>query len=207
MKLLIAVPCMDTVQTLFFISAMNMARPAGCQVAVSCSSLIYNARNLLAKKAVDEGFDRVLWLDSDMRFEPDLIEKMSAHLDAGLEYISGLYFTRKAEVKPCVYKKLGIGKDAQGRQIPIAANYMDYPEDLFEIAGSGFGAVMMTTDLIRRCGGQPFFPVAGFGEDFSFCLRAREAGAKLYCDGRIKLDHIGVSAYNEALFLKQQREG
>ena len=79
--------------------------------------------------------------------------------------------------------------------------------DLFEIAGSGFGAVMMTTDLIRRCGGQPFFPVAGFGEDFSFCLRAREAGAKLYCDGRIKLDHIGVSAYNEALFLKQQREG
>lgn len=203
MRTLIAVPCMDTVHTMFFTSMMDMAKPEGTQVAVSVSSLVYNARNLLAKKAIGEGFDRVLWLDSDMRFQSDLMERLSAHLDAGLEYVSGLYFTRKVDIKPCVYKVLDL-IDKGGVPTPVATSYTDYKDGLFECAGSGFGAVMMTTDLIRRCGAQPFFPVMGFGEDFSFCLRAREAGAKLWCDGSIKLDHCGVSLYNESVYLGKE---
>jgi len=208
MRTLIAVPCMDMVHTRFFTSYSAMPKPEGTELAVSVSSLIYNARNLLAKKAIDDGFDRVLWLDSDMGFKPDLMKRLSDHLDAGLEYISGLYFTRKEIVKPCVYKVLGLKENAEGEQVPTATSYRDYPPgQLFECAGTGFGAVMMTTDLIRKCGAQPFFPVVGFGEDFSFCLRAREAGARLYCDSSIMLDHLGVSTYNENTFLQQQREG
>ena len=59
---------------------------------------------------------------------------------------------------------------------------------------------MMTVDLLRRVMdalGQPFSPVAGFGEDLAFCLRAKEVGAKLWCDSSIKLGHVGLTVYTE----------
>ena len=43
----------------------------------------------------------------------------------------------------------------------------------------------------------PFMPVGGFGEDLSFCLRAREAGLKLYCDSRVRCGHVGNVIFNE----------
>ena len=74
MKLIIAVPCMDMVHTLFFRSFAGLRLPHGSEVVISTSSLIYDARNQLARKAVEGGYDRVLWLDSDMVFNPDMVD-------------------------------------------------------------------------------------------------------------------------------------
>ena len=208
MRILIANPCMDTVCTLFYTSMMNLVKPKGTELAVSCSSLVYDARNGLAKKALDEGFDRVLWLDSDMLFEPQLLTQLSAEIDLGLEFVSALYFTRKTPVRPCVYKVLDLVENEKGDGVPTATPYLDYPEGLFEIAGCGFGAVMMTTDLIRRCGPLPFFPMNGFGEDYTFCLKAMEAGAELWCDGSIVAGHLGTTCFNQdSPYLEKQKEG
>ena len=70
MKTLIAIPCMDTVQTGFMLSLLQMRRVGEVGFSIISSSLIYDARNSIAKKAIEEGFDRMLWLDSDMTFEP-----------------------------------------------------------------------------------------------------------------------------------------
>ena len=196
MRTLIAVPCMDTVHTLFFTSMMSLRKGADTEIAVICSSLIYNARNTLAKKAIDGGFDRVLWLDSDMVFEPDLLERLSAHIDAGLEFVTGMYYTRRTPAEPVILEKLELITHEDGTYTPVKKAVGNYPDGLFRIAGCGFGAVMTTTDLIRKCGWLPFFPVAGFGEDYSFCMRAREAGTELWCDGSIQLGHIGTSIFN-----------
>ena len=206
MRTLIAVPCMDMVHTLFFSSVMNLHKPEGTEIAVSCSSLVYNARNMLAKRAIDEGFDRVLWLDSDMVFDADLLDRLSADMDKGLQYVCGLFFTRKNPLKPCIYRYLGNRENENGEEVPAADPYTDYPrEQVFPVDGSGFAAVMMTTDLIRKCGQSPFFPIMGFGEDFTFCLKAREAGATLWCDSTVKVAHIGQSLATEDVFLRQQR--
>ena len=210
MRTLIAVPCMDTVNTLFFTSMISLRKGAETEIAVSCSSLIYSARNMLAKKAIENGFDRVLWLDSDMMFQPDLLEKLSAHLDSGLEYVSAMYYTRKAPVKPCILERLELIEKADGELVPTAVAVKEYPKGLFRIAGGGFGAVMMTTELIKRCGPLPFFPMNGFGEDYTFCLKAREAGAELWCDGSIVAGHLGTTCFNEEspyLEEKQRKEG
>lgn len=198
MRTLIAVPCMDMVHTLFFVSMLALRKPEGSEVAVSGSSLVYDARHVLAHKAVSEGFDRVLWIDSDMRFQPDLLERLSADLDQGLEFVSAVYFTRKDPIEPCVYEICHDVLNANGEMVPKAVSVKEIPDKLFAVEGVGFGAVMMTTDLIRRVGKLPFFPQAGYGEDFSFCRRAREAGATLYCDGRIRVDHIGTTLINES---------
>ena len=205
MRTMIAIPCMDTVHTDFMLSLLNLRKPEGTEISVSVSSLVYNARNLLAKKAIDLGFDRVLWLDSDMKFEPDLMERLGESLDAGLEMVCGLYFTRKTPIKPCIYKVLGNVKNTEGENVPTAVSYRDYPKDsLFEVAGCGFGAVMMTTDLIRRCGVNPFFPVMGFGEDFTFCLRARQEGARIWCDSTIRVGHIAHTVIDESCFTGEE---
>ena len=199
MKTLILIPCMDTVHTLFFQSMMALRRRAETEVAVSSSSLVYDARNQLAEKAVNGGYDRVLWLDSDMQFQPDLLERFSADLDAGMEMVCGLYFARRAPVHPCVYQSCAITDG-----VPCAVPFAEIPDTPFEIEACGFGGVMMTVDLLRRVGsayGYPFSPAHGFGEDFSFCLRTRQLGAKIHCDPAITLDHVGYAIFNRTTWL------
>lgn len=199
MKTLICVPCLDTVHTFFFQSMESLVRRPGTSVSISSSSLVYEARNLLARRAIEGNYDRVAWFDSDMRFPPDTLERMHEALDCGLEFVCGLYFTRRAPVQPCVYHGVDL-KDGN----PTATPFWDYGSDPFEIEACGFAGVMMTGELLRRVAeayGPPFSPGFGFGEDFAFCLRAREAGAKLYCDPTIKLDHIGYAIINESTYL------
>lgn len=194
MKTLIAIPCGDQCSTDFLRCLLAMEKAGDVQITFAQGSLVYDARNKLCKTALDGGFDRVLWLDSDMVFNPDLMNRLSAHLDAGLEIVSGLYVTRKKPIKPVVYEDMGI-KDGK----PYATPIKDYPKDTaFEVEAFGFGAVMMTADLIGRIGkkfGLPFSPVLGFGEDLSFCARAKDVGARLVCDPTIQLGHVGVYCY------------
>lgn len=205
MKTLICVPAMDQVQTLFLTSLLDLKKPEGTEVCISSSSLVYDARNKLAEKALKGRYDRVLWLDSDMVFEPDLMERLGKHLDEGKEMVCGLFFTRKIPVVPCVYSRCELVQQ-DGVWVPTLEAAEDHGPEPFEVAACGFGAVMMTTDVIRRVAERdfPFSPLPGFGEDFSFCLRARDLGTKIWCDPSIKVGHVGISIINEDTY-KQLR--
>lgn len=202
MKILVAIPCMDTVNTLFFTSVLQLQHVGQVEISVTTSSLIYDARNALGRKACEEGFDRVLWLDSDMTFHPDLMQQLSARLDEGYEMVSGLYFKRRQPVQPVIYKSCG-SSEKDGIMLPFAESYDDYPEGLFQIAACGFGGVMMETKLIREVAekfGLPFSPILGFGEDLSFCCKVAKLGHKMYCDSSVKLGHVGYKLYDECDF-------
>ena len=202
MRTLIAIPCMDMVHTAFMSSLLMMNRVGDVNFSVSSSSLVYDARNNLSKQAVDGGFDRILWLDSDMKFDPDLFERLSADMDEGLDIVGGIYFSRKAPLVPVVYQKVGYYHNEEDDSVtPAALNYYEYPKDeLFPCEGIGFGAVLVKTDLIKKVQdkhGLPFSPILGFGEDLSFCVRARDVGATIYCDSRIKVGHVGQYVFSE----------
>lgn len=204
MKTLIAIPCMDTVYTEFLRALMGLETSGEVQYTFAQSSLIYDARNQLTGVAIDGGFDRVLWLDSDMLLPPDLFRRLSEHLDQGREFVTGLYFTRKSPIRPVIYKDLYFKQTDPRWPTPVAESFEDYPRDeLFRVKACGFGAVMTSTALLRRMYerfGMPFSPVSGWGEDLSFCLRAEDAGAELWCDSTIKLGHVGLTVYDEELF-------
>ena len=201
MRTLIAVPAMDLLHTDFCRSCVGLQLSGEVQWTFSQGSLVFDGRNILADTAVRENFDRVLWLDSDMVFDPYLFRRLSEHLDLGKEMVSGLYVSRKAPIHPVIYKSIRRDPLDNGF-LPVAETYDDYPRDsLFPIAGCGFGAVMMTTELLRRLQaayGLPFTPLPGFGEDLSFCLRVQELGAEMWCDSSIKLGHAGMAIYTEA---------
>lgn len=165
MRTLIAISCGDNCPTDFLRSLLGLEIVGEVQFTFAQGSLVYDARNKLCGIAVKEGFDRVLWFDSDMVFKPDLMKQ-----DPGEQW-------------PTPYRT------------PIA----EIPDEPFEIAGCGFGAVMMTVDLLRTVKeqfGLPFSPAAGFGEDLSFCLRVTETGAKILCDPSITLGHVGQYTYS-----------
>ena len=193
MSIVIAIPCMDTVKTGFMASLVNMDKPEGTLLFIQENTLIYDARNIISSVAITQGFDRVLWLDSDMRFDPDLMERLNADMDQGRDFVSGLYCTRKPPCVPCVYSAIRYGETEDGfvsERDPIT----EIPKGVFEIAGAGFGGVMTSVKLLKAVWekyGQPFAPLYRLGEDLSFCYRASQLGFKLWCDPDIKLGHIG----------------
>ena len=198
MKTLIAIPCGDSCPTDFLRSLLSLEIVGEAQFTFAQGSLVYDARNKLCSIALDGGFDRVLWLDSDMVFPRDLMRRFSAHLDAGKEMVCGAYASRKPPIQPVVYEDFGF-HDAQPWPEPYTTPVKQpLPAEMFRVAGCGFGAVMLTVDLLRRVHekfGLPFSPAVGFGEDLSFCIRAKECGAEIWCDPGVELGHIGVAYY------------
>ena len=205
MKTLVAIPCMDMVPTRFLFSCLNLRTDENVEFSLTESSLVYDSRNQLSKKAIEEGFERILWLDSDMVFKPDLFERLSERLDAGYQMVSGLYFKRKQPICPVLYKECG-AYEKDGKHTVYVTTYDDYPKDsLFEIAACGFGGVMMTTDIVKQVAekfGLPFSPILGFGEDLSFCCKVARLGIKMYCDSAVKLGHVGYKTFDESDYLR-----
>lgn len=205
MKTLIGIPCMDMVPTPFMQSVLCMRYPPNSEITLASGSLIYDARNSIAKKAIKDGFDQVLWLDSDMIFEPDLLIRLQAHLDAGAEFVTGIYFARKKPIQPVIYESVSVTNEDGGYSAEITP-YRQYPQDsVFEIEGCGFGCVMLKTSVIERVQatyGLPFFPGMGLGEDLAFCYRARELGIKIICDSSIKAKHIAYYPVSEETYQK-----
>ena len=204
MKTLIAIPCMDMMHTSFVRSLLQLEISGEIQYTFAQSSLIYDARNQLAQIAVEGGFDRVLWLDSDMEVPPSAFRRLHEHLDMGKEMVTGLYFGRRPPFGPIIYKDVR-HEDRGGRfPEPVAESYDAFPAgEIFPVKACGFGCVMTSVELLRRVHemfGPIFTPVSGFGEDLSFCLRAEAAGGTVWCDSSILCGHTGQATYTEENF-------
>lgn len=191
-KVLIAIPALDVMPTATTYSLLNMRRDSASRFSFIVRASCHDARNMLAREAVESGADRVLWIDSDMVFDDDLMERLGDDLDQGWDMVGGIYFRRELPTSPLVYRSI------EDR----AEVWKDYPRDaLFPCAGYGFGAVMMTTALLERLGEYPFTPFNHLSEDLSFCHRAAHiAGAKIACDSRVKVGHVGQIVIGEQLY-------
>lgn len=205
MKILIAVPCMDQVAAPFAASLGMLEKDEKDQtvIAMQIGSLVYDSRNNLARRAVNWDADYVMWLDSDMSFPPDTLKRMVKHMESGLDIVTGLYFRRRSPFAPVLFKDLGV-TDGKGHW----EGYDDYPKDsLFEIGGCGFGCVMhkanVLAGMVLNGRGNWFSPYAGFGEDLSFCIRAKESGYSIWCDSTIKCGHVGQIVVDENIYETQ----
>lgn len=206
MKTLIAVPCMDQVAAPFAHSLACLQRVGEVMVSFQMGSLIYDARNNFSKMAISQNVDYVLWLDSDMIFPEDLMDRMIKHMESGKDIVTGLYFRRRAPFTPVLFKELEITEDT-GHW----SDFDDYPIDgePFEVAGCGFGCCMVKKTVLVdvALNYQTWFtPFKNFGEDLAFGIRARELGYKIWCDPKIKCGHVGQLIVNEDVW-KANRSG
>ena len=191
MSILIAIPAMDTMPTVTASALLALRQPCETRVQFIIRAAVDIARNKLAAEAVRGGYDRVMWIDSDQTFDPDLMERLSADLDEGWDMVTALYMSRALPVEPVIYK----ARDAEKRS---AERYLDYPRDsLFPISACGMGACMMRTDILAQMTEMPFSLMPGVSEDLSFCARANRMGVKMACDSRVKVGHYGAMIYGE----------
>lgn len=189
MKTLIAIPALQQIYTATVQHLMNLRLVGDCEVKFAIGYQVDHARNLLAEYAIKNDFDRILWIDSDMTFAPDLLERLSEDLEEW-DAVTGLYFKRMFPTEPVIYKKL--------TKEPELEPFLDYPKDaVFPVRGCGFGGILMKTDLLKDMTEPPFLPFPNISEDLSFCLRMN---GRLACDSRVKLGHIGLSVYSEQLY-------
>lgn len=200
-KIMIAVPCMDQVPAPFAQSLAMIRKPDD---DVACSfqmgSLIYTSRNNLALQAMKAEFDYMLWLDSDMVFQQDLLVKMKQVMDEkDLDFLTGLYFRRVPPFTPVLFDQLDIEEDGSCTW----TDWKDVPEGMFKIGGCGFGCVLIKTDVlfdVQSKFGEMFNPIANMGEDLSFCWRARQCGYDIWCDPSLVCGHVGYTIINDKFY-------
>ena len=192
-KILICVPCMDMVAS-GFAQSLAVLQKGGNETAIvfECGSLIYDARNKLAKQAIKMQADYTMWFDSDMIFQSDTMLRLLKH-DAPI--VSGAYFRRSPPYHLVAFDKC----DAEKREwtdLPL-------PTETVKCGGVGFGCVLVRTDVLFEVAAKYktwFEPMNGFGEDLSFCYRARECGFDILLDPTITCGHVGHIVVNEDFY-------
>lgn len=193
-KLLIGVPTLDYMNVEFVrsLTALLMRlRDDGVSfdLDIESGTLVYIARERIANKAINEEYSHVLWLDADMVFGPDLLDDL---MFSGKAFVSGVYHARRKGYASCIFKGINVGE---------VEHFKEYPKETFEIAGCGFGCVLIETEIIRavkRAYGTCFTPIKNYGEDLAFCKRCRDIGYSLWCEPSVVCGHIGhITIYPE----------
>lgn len=197
-KILVCVPCLDKTDTEFVRCLTSLESVGDTRLQLMSGSLVYASRDKLAQQAIEGGYDYLMWLDSDMIFPPSLLRDLYADLqETGEHMICGIFFRRKPPYTPVIYKTIRLGLPGEG----VSEEYLDYPKkSVFEVDACGFGAVLMSGKLLKdvvdanRTG---FIPIPGYGEDISFCIRAKKLGYKILCDSRINVGHLSATVIDE----------
>ena len=190
---------MDMVAT-GFCQSLAMLQKSGHEVSImfQVGSLIYDSRNRLAKQALKMSADYTMWFDSDMIFEPDTMRKLLAD---DKDIVSGMYFRRAHPYSLVAFDEL----DIENKKFKDA----EIPAEMTKVGGVGFGCVLMKTEVLFNVAakfGCWFDPVNGFGEDLSFCWRARECGYEVYLDPKVSCGHVGHVVVTEAMSRAIQEE-
>jgi hypothetical protein len=171
------------------------------------TAAVDRTRSEMATAALADGFDELVWIDSDIAFEPDDVDRLRRH---DLPLIGAMYakkgtrgfaayFEPDTEVVqlganggPCRMRYLGMGFVLTHRRVydDIRRTYS------LPLCNVRFGAPVVPyfVPLVIQDDAQP----GGhwyLGEDYAFCERARQAGHPVLVDTAIRLGHIGSYRY------------
>jgi hypothetical protein len=159
------------------------------------------ARNELAKRCLDEGYDYLWFMDDDHSFAPDLLQRLLAH---ELPLVNPLCLARIAPFPLVTYAE-NPDKDDPLRYLPI--NLDGAPEEgLVELEAGGCAGMLIRRDVLEatrnwaskwdaekdRFVEDPdrWFEYGDKSEDIVFCEKAKRAGFTLYADLACRLGHI-----------------
>lgn len=145
----------------------------------------------LAKR---EGFSHVLFLDADMIWPTDVLERMLRH--AALEHtiVSGLYCLRTPPYAPVA---MGDRFRQDGSEVDQFHFVAELGEDLIDVDVVGMGCCLVPLSVLPAIGERPWFEYRNddngwprVTEDVPFCLKAQAAGYRIVLDPTVKCGHV-----------------
>jgi GT2 family glycosyltransferase len=199
-RILIAVPNAGGIEPDTLISIYNMDVPSGIETELKSfyGYLIDDARNKIVKHAIENRFDGILFVDSDMVIPKNTLTDMSKE---NKDIISALYIKKNdKKVIELFFKNENYVND--GLVIRNIREDEIINKDVIEIDACGFGCVLIKTSVFLRVG-YPYFKftinpnddLLRVGEDIDFCIKAKSKGFKLYAATNIRAGHIGKKEY------------
>lgn len=189
----------------------RIVRKGGRELRSLTGPDLATARNSVAATFLDDTDAEWLWfVDSDMGFAPDTVERLVASADpVSRRVVGALCFAQKhaghgdlhAEryiITPTIYEYVELDDQVGFRPV------QDYERDaLQKVAATGCACILIHRSVlhkIRETHGPVWFdhlihPGKGggarrtFSEDLSFCIRAAGVGEDLYVDSSVKTSH------------------
>ena len=167
-------------------------------------SAVDAARNQLATDALGKGYPELMWVDSDVAFDPADVDKLRAH---NLPFTCGLYPKKgprqfAAEFLPGT-RSVKLGKHGGLVEVRYCGfGFAHVRREVFEAVQKH--AELPVCNLRFNSPLVPFFqpmtvPDPGgwwsLSEDYAFCERARRAGFSVMADTTIRLWHVGSYRY------------
>lgn len=161
-------------------------------------------RSAAVTRALDDGYDEIMWVDSDIAFEATAIDRIREH---GQPIVCGLY-PKKAEAalahQEGVSGSLTFGAEGLREIVYAAAGFLYTRREVYERIRDRLGLPVCNETFGDRI--IPYFlpqiiedpPDRHWylAEDYSFCHRARQVGFQIWADPSIRLWHVGSYAYS-----------
>lgn len=168
-------------------------------------TLIANQRQELVLEAMQAGCSHILFIDTDMRFPKDAVERLMAH---DKPIVAANYATRRMPVKTVAFKTEGAWD---------CVYTTDDSVGLEPVSAVGMGLMLIKREVFEKLT-LPWF-IIGYspktaefsGEDIFFCRQARKAGYDILIDHDLskEVKHIGSFefAHEHAQVCKEETIG
>ena len=203
---MIAAPSYDGTITVWHASALSETCKAGLAkdinvycIYMSYDSLVQRARNDIAKLALDQEVDDLVFIDCDVDWNPEDFFKILEH---------------DADVVGGIYPKRG---DEEDYPVKVLDGNMKFEESgLVEVEGIATGFLRLTRKALQTVSDDSIeyteshkpkpikmiFDIVVdekgelISEDIVFCRKWRKLGGKVWLDPSIKLSHVGTKRWN-----------
>jgi GT2 family glycosyltransferase len=176
----------------FWQTVTSLQIPPGSSLITSEGTAISFQRNAAVEHLLANPELAWLWfLDDDHLIPPATCATLLAH---NLPIVGGLYYTRR---DPLRLTAMRLSRDEAGR--PSAFHPLKPPlkPGLHQVDGMGMGCTLIRREVFEKVE-NPWFLADQYGlqngEDFYFCLKAGDAGYKIYVDSSVRIGHLTTMA-------------
>lgn len=155
-------------------------------------------RNYCVVQAQRNESDVLLFIDDDMTFPPDTLERLLAH---GKDLVGVNSYSR------CLPLSSTVGLMNKNGEYMHPDKHTEWemkiPDELFKAYFVGAGILLINMSVFDKLK-KPYFAFTTDkngqvvnGEDGSFCKKVKDAGMDVWCDPQIEVGHLGEFEYKQ----------
>lgn len=190
----ICVPVRDSVTSVFAFCLAQLMKKCGeagqrVQLFMVNGSEVAMQRQQLVDEALESSCTHILWIDSDMRFPADTIQRLLSHKK---DIVGANYSTRVKPHRPVAFKS----KENLDKRVFLG-------EGLEQVFAVGSGLLLVNRTVYENMS-KPHYSVEWnenytnlVGEDIYFCNKANDCNYKVFIDNDLSkiISHVGVQEF------------
>ena len=191
MKILLAIPSARYIETECVTSLFEMEKTGDIELFIPKSYSVDVGRNIIAKYAQENGFDYIMWVDSDMILPKNTLVRLLSH---DKDIVAGVYSYKVLGNKEVVAKRFQ--DETREEYDNLTIKEIKESSGLIEVDGFGFGCVLTKVSVFKEIPYPWFIYTHEMGEDIYFCRKAQNEGYKIWLDTDVICGHIGTINYD-----------